>query len=160
MLTRFRTLWDNAPPSLSDPSPSPPSRLAPWVQRSADVMMGLVLIGTWLLGGTVLVLIGRDLWHGPWTYAHVLTLLDPLLLLLMLAELLHSLSLALSTHHLPLKPFLALLWLAAVRRLLVVITTATTFPLVTIGPLFVGLLILSAVLVLLPAQSTDRKSVV
>lgn len=155
MFIRFRTPEDT--PSASSPQqvPSSPSLLAPWAQHLADALLGLVLIGTGLLAATILLLLVRSLWTGPWSYAHLLTLLDPVLLLLMLAELLHSVSLALSTHHLPLKPFLALLWLATVRRLLVLITTASTFPLATIGPLFVGLLILSAVLVLLPAQSAD-----
>ncbi|WP_053958116.1 phosphate-starvation-inducible PsiE family protein [Sulfobacillus thermosulfidooxidans] len=142
-------------PSSPSTTPSLQSRLLVWLQRSTDGLFGLVLVGVWLMAFVVIGLMVVSVWHGPLTYGHLIGLLDPLLFLLMLGELVHTLHLALQTHHLPLKPFIALLWLAVIRRLLVVITTATSWNLTTLGLLVAGLLILSAMLVLLPNQSAD-----
>ncbi|NMP25027.1 phosphate-starvation-inducible PsiE family protein [Sulfobacillus harzensis] len=45
----------------------------------------------------------------------LLRLLDPLLMLMMLAELLHTIALTLRTRHLPLRPLLALVFIAVLE---------------------------------------------
>ncbi len=89
-----------------------------------------------------------------WSYSGVLTLLDPLLFLLMLAELLHTLAITLKTHHLPLRPLLALIFMALLRHGVVLASTTH----LNTGNAFatlIGLLIFTVLLEKVPSHDAD-----
>ena len=84
------------------------NRITSW---AVDGVYLLTVVCVLALAVRVVASIVRILWHAP-SYAAILAVLDPLLFLLMLAELLHTIALALQTHHLPLRPLLALVLMA------------------------------------------------
>lgn len=86
-------------------------------------------------------------------YPQILLLLDPVLFLMMLAELLHTLSMAIRTHHLPLRPLVALVFMALVRHA-VVLTAASSLATPDAAATMVGLVILVVLLGRLPARDT------
>jgi uncharacterized membrane protein (DUF373 family) len=85
----------------------------------------------------------------------ILAVLDPILLLIMLAELLHTLTLTIQTHHLPLKPLLALVWIALIRHGVVLAALAASLATANAAATLAGIVILSAALAFLPAQDAD-----
>lgn len=84
----------------------------------------------------------------------LLTLMDPLLMLMMLAELLHTIALTLRTRHLPLRPLLALVFIAVLRHAVVLASTASIAS-IDAGATLTGLIVLSLLLVNLPAHDLD-----
>ncbi len=87
-------------------------------------------------------------------YPAPLSSLDPILTLLMLAELLHTVVLTLQTRHLPIKPLLALVWIALLRHGVVLATTtslASSNAIVTLC----GVVSLGVVLVYIPRHDAD-----
>ncbi|WP_020374201.1 phosphate-starvation-inducible PsiE family protein [Sulfobacillus thermosulfidooxidans] len=62
----------------------------------------------------------------PSPYGVLLTVLDPILLMMMLAELLHTIVVAFGTHRLPRQQLLALLWMALLRHAVVMTQTASS----------------------------------
>ena len=137
-------------------SRSPPR---PWVIRllqwSTDALYGLGVLGILAMAGHVGGVIVHLLWEQSPSYSQLLTALDPLLLLVMLAELVHTMTLAIQTHHLPLKPVLALLWLALVRHGVVLATTAASLATANAGATLGGIVMLSILLAFLPTQDAD-----
>lgn len=80
----------------------------------------ILAVGSLLAGaGCLAWQIGRAFWQGH----PVAALLDPILLLVVLAELLHTLALTLKTHHLPFRPVMAVVFMALVRHAVVLVTT-------------------------------------
>ncbi|PSR25545.1 MAG: hypothetical protein C7B43_16700 [Sulfobacillus benefaciens] len=130
----------------------------PWVIRllqwSTDALYGLGVLSILGVAVHVMAVIGGLLIR-PISYTALLTVLDPVLLLVMLAELLHTMTLAIQTHHLPLKPVLALLWLALVRHGVVMAATASSLATATAGATLGGVVVLSGLLALLPAHDAD-----
>ncbi|MCL4318343.1 MAG: phosphate-starvation-inducible PsiE family protein [Firmicutes bacterium] len=87
-------------------------------------------------------------------YPAPLASLDPILTLLMLAELLHTVVLTLQTRHLPIKPLLALVWIALLRHG-VVLATTTSLASANAVVTLLGVVVLSIVLVYLPRHDAD-----
>lgn len=81
-------------------------------------------------------------------------LLDPILLLMMLAELLHTVALTLKTHHLPLRPLMALVFMAVLRHT-VVLTSTGSLASVDAAMSLGGLVALSLLLWRLPNHDAD-----
>lgn len=111
------------------------NRLTRW---GVDAVYLLTVIAVLALAGRVVYSIIEILWHAP-SYSAIVDVLDPLLFLLMLAELLHTILMALQTHHLPLRPLLALVLMAVLRHGVVLASTSaldTWNAAATLGGLF------------------------
>jgi hypothetical protein len=121
---------------------------------STDALYGLGLLGILGVAAHIVWLLIRLLGHSV-SYATLLTALDPLMLLLMLAELLHIMTLAIHTHHLPLKPVLALIWLAFVRHGVVLATTASPLATANAAATFGGVVLFTVLLAWLHVTNAD-----
>ncbi|MCL5116335.1 MAG: phosphate-starvation-inducible PsiE family protein [Firmicutes bacterium] len=88
------------------------------------------------------------------SYASLVSLLNPLLTIMMLAELLHTIALAIRTHHLPLRPLLALVFIAILRHAVVMASTTRLDTRDALATL-IGLVVLSILMVKMPAQDAD-----
>ena len=73
---------------------------------------------------------------------------------MVLAELLHTLSLTIRTHHLPLRPLLALVFMALVRHA-VVLTAAPSLATANTAATFVLLVGLGLLLAKMPGRDAD-----
>ena len=131
----------------------------PWVIRllqwSTDALYGLGVLSILAVAVHVVAVIVHLLWMRSPSYAQLLTALDPILLLVMLAELVHTMTLAIQTHHLPLKPVLALLWLALVRHGVVMAATVSSLATANAGSTLGGIVVLSVLLAFLPTHDAD-----
>ncbi|WP_053959534.1 phosphate-starvation-inducible PsiE family protein [Sulfobacillus thermosulfidooxidans] len=138
------------PESLTSPIRHVVNRLIIW---GADGVYFLTVLCVLALSIRVVAGITKILWFAP-SYAAMLSALDPLLLLLMLAELLHTVALTLQNHHLPLRPLLALIFIAVLRHGVVL---ASTMSLASwnAGATLLGILALSFLLAQIPPQNAD-----
>lgn len=123
------------------------TRLVEWGAGAVYLMTVLFVLA---LAGLLANQLIHQLLRAHTTQA-LIGLLDPLLILMMLAELLHTIALVIRTHHLPLKPLLALVFMAVLRHGVVLASTA---PLASwdAAATLIGLIVLSLILVNLPAQ--------
>lgn len=137
---------------------APVSPARPWILHllhwSTDALYGLGILGILGVAVHIVWLLIRLLEHSV-SYATLLTALDPLMLLLMLAELLHIMALAIQTHHLPLKPVLALIWLAFARHGVVLATTASSLATANTAATFGGVVLFTMLLAWLHATDAD-----
>ncbi len=119
------------------------------IEWAASSLYALAVFGGLALAGrAALYVVVRVLWM---PYPHVLSLLDPVLFLMVLAELLHTLCLTIRTHHLPLRPLLALVFMALVRHA-IVLTVGSSLATPDAAATMVGLVILVVLLGRLPAR--------
>ena len=88
------------------------------------------------------------------SYASLVSLLNPMLTIMMLAELLHTIAWAIRTHHLPLRPLLALVFIAILRHAVVMASTSSLDSRDALATL-IGLVALSILLAKMPAQDVD-----
>ena len=88
------------------------------------------------------------------TYAGILTLLDPVMFLMMLAELLHTLALAIRTHHLPLRPLLTVIFMAVIRHAMVLASTSSLAT-ADAAATAVGIVLLIGLLLKIPNHDAD-----
>lgn len=126
------------------------NRITSW---AVDGVYLLTVVCVLALAVRVVASIVRILWHAP-SYAAILAVLDPLLFLLMLAELLHTIALALQTHHLPLRPLLALVLMAVLRHG-VVLASTSALDTWNAGATLFGLFALSGLLARISAHDAD-----
>ncbi|PSR29378.1 MAG: hypothetical protein C7B43_08535 [Sulfobacillus benefaciens] len=137
-----------------NPSASPMRRLVQRVIKwSADGLYLLTVMSVLALAVRVVTVIAHKI-MATHPYPAVLSSLDPILTLLMLAELLHTVVLTFKTRHLPVKPLLALVWIALLRHG-VVLATTTSLASANAVVTLVSVVILSVVLVYLPAHDAD-----
>ncbi len=88
------------------------------------------------------------------SYASLVSLLNPVLTIMMLAELLHTIAWAIRTHHLPLRPLLALVFIAILRHAVVMASTTRLDSRDALATL-IGLVVLSLLLAKTPARDAD-----
>ncbi len=133
------------------------SPIRQWVNHlidwGADGLYLLTVLCVLALSFRIVSNIIRILWRDP-SYMEILSVLDPLLLLLMLAELLHTVALTLRTHHLPLRPLMALAFMAVLRHGVVLASTVSLASWNACATLL-GLLALGTLLARLPAHNED-----
>lgn len=85
----------------------------------------------------------------------LIAVLNPVLYLVMLAELVHILLLSIKTHHITIKPMLALIWIALIRHTLVNISIEGSVYNWDVAVSIVWILILTIAIVHVPDQNSD-----
>ncbi len=119
-----------------------------WVARiliwGIDILYFTAILGIFLLAIHVIgtVFYHLSLSHQS-TYAILLTVLNPILLLIMLAELLYTIASAIETHMVPLRQLIALLWMALVRHAVIMTQTAPSLATPNAAATLAGLMVLS-----------------
>ncbi len=123
------------------------------IEWGASLLYGLSVLFVFGLAIRATAYLGDHLVNAE-TYSGILTLLDPVMFLMMLAELLHTLALTIRTHHLPLRPLLALIFMALVRHAVVLASTAS---LATMGAAAtaLGIVLLTVLLIKIPSHDAD-----
>ncbi|MCL4493484.1 MAG: phosphate-starvation-inducible PsiE family protein [Firmicutes bacterium] len=127
------------------------SPVHPWISRiliwGIDILYLLAVLSIFLLAGHVVAAIALrlSLSHRS-TYTVLLTALDPILLLVMLAELLHTIAVATQTHRLPKEQLMALLWMALLRHAVVLTQTAPSLATPNAAATLGGLIVLTTLL--------------
>ena len=126
---------------------SPVSPVRPWISRiliwGIDILYLLAVLSIFLLAGHVTDTVAQRLrlsHQSP--YAVLLTVLDPILLLMMLAELLHTIGSAVETHRIPHRQLMALLWMALLRHAVVMTQTAPSLATPNAAATLAGLIVL------------------
>jgi uncharacterized membrane protein (DUF373 family) len=125
-------------------------RFGQWIEVAISICGGFFLIAAAII---VLADTVPSLWHGPTALVRALSVLDHVLLVFVLVEVFHTVRLAISRHEIQAEPFLIVVIIAAVRRILVV--TAGNGPieghdtLIELGLLVALLLAAAGALVLL-----------
>jgi uncharacterized membrane protein (DUF373 family) len=118
--------------SMSDDKEQRPSRVAGiiWMLEQVQDLLSLV-VGVMLVALAIVVLVlgvvdfFRDVRHGSVETAAV-NLLNRVLLVLILVEIMHTVVLSLRAHHLVTQPLLAVGLVAAIRRILFVLSSEAT----------------------------------
>lgn len=126
------------------------NRLVEWAVGALYLLTVLFVLA--LAGKMALAVLHRLMLAA--TPAAIIRLLDPLLVLMMLAELLHTVALVLQTHHLPLRPLLALVFMAVLRHAVVLASTMTLAS-VNAAATLAGLVILTVLLLNIPSHDAD-----
>lgn len=116
------------------------SRILLW---GIDMLYLLAVLSVLWLAIHVISTVAQRLSMAPSPYDVLLTVLDPILLMMMLAELLHTIVVAFGTHRLPRQQLLALLWMALLRHAVVMTQTSLSIATPNAAATLSGLIILS-----------------
>ena len=127
------------------------------ITRLVEWGAGTLYLLTMLFVLALAVLLAKNLIHhlvNAASYSSLVNLLNPVLTIMMLAELLHTIAWAIRTHHLPLRPLLALVFIAVLRHAVVMASTTRLDSRDALATL-IGLVVLSILLAKVPAQDAD-----
>ena len=126
------------------------NHLLPWSIASLYIaaVLGVLALAWQTVHTIVSLFIAAD------SYPAILQLLDPILLLLLLAELLNTLTITLQSHHLPLRPLVALIFVALLRHGVILISTTTLATSNALATL-IGIIVFAVLLQKLPARDID-----
>jgi len=100
-----------------------------WTRKAEVGIYGIIAVLLTITAAAALADGGVSLWRGirTWTIAaHTLEVLDKLLIVLMVVEILHTVSISIRSHILVTEPFLVVGLIASIRRILVITLEAST----------------------------------